>query len=237
MNVDPLASAKDSSRSSRAKEGKSLIKKTFGLAACGVMAALAAAGCSSGSSGSSATAGKGADPAASATAAASPKAMAPAWAKSLGSGVTVTGSSTAKAGDGSPAGVFLSLLKDVRAGNVSRMCAFYEPSIQSECKSQIGSMPAAELKSFMPTYKDLVPSYTAFDGDKALLGFTGTACSPGSTSSCTTNTNPAALFDSGKSFSTLWQAATADSNSNQSAYSLGPLIRVNGTWYFYTTSM
>jgi hypothetical protein len=158
MNVNPLASARDSSRSSRAKDGKSLIKKTFGLAAFGVMVALAA-GCSSGSSGSSA---------------ASPRVTAPAWAKSLGSGVTVTGSSTAKAGDGSPAGV----------------------------------------------------------GDKALVGSTGAVCEAGS---CSTNTNPAALFDSGKSFSTLWQAPANGSNS--SAYALIPLIRVNGTWYLYTTSV
>jgi len=218
MNVDPL-------------------KKTFRLAACGVMAALAAAGCSSSSSGSSAAAGKGAD-SASATAAASPKATTPAWAKSLGSGVTVTGSSTAKADDGSPAGVLLSLLRAAPTGNISRLCGLYEPSIQSECKSQVSSIPAAELKSFMPTYKGLVPSYTAFDGDKALVGTTGTECAPGSKSSCTTNTNPAAIFDSGRSFSALWQAAvSANSNSNQNKYSLAPLIRVNGTWYLYVTSM
>lgn len=218
MNVDSLASAKDSSRSSRAKEGKSLIK-TFGLAACGVMAALAAAGCSSGSSGSPA---------------ASPKATAPAWAKSLGPGVTVTGSSTAKAGDGSPAGVWLSLLKDVQAGNSSRMCALIEPSLQSACKSGTPSMSAAEFKSTMPTFKDRVPSYTAVDGDKALLGATGTVCLAGS---CFTNTNPAAGFDSGESFSTLWQAPSNGSNSIQSAYVLVRLIRVNGTWYLYATSM
>jgi hypothetical protein len=210
-----------------------LIKKTFGLAACGVMAALAAAGCSSGSSGTSATAGKGADPA-TATAAASPKVTAPAWAKSLGPGVTVTSSSTAKAGDGSPAGVFLSLMTNMRAGNFSRMCAFYEPSIQSKCESETKSMSAAEFKSVIPTFKDIVPSYTAFDGDKALAGYTGAICQVGS---CTTNTNPAALFDSGKSFSTLWQEEIANSNSNQNAYSLFHLIRINGTWYAYTTSM
>jgi len=177
-----------------------LIKKTFGLAACGAMAALAAAGCSSGSSGSPATAGKGADPA-SATATASPKATAPAWAKTLGPGVTVTDSRTAKAGGGSPAGVFQSLLKDVQTENFSRICALYEPSLQSECKSQTGSISTAEYKSGMPTFKDRAPSY------------------------------------SGKPFSTLWQAPTADSNSNQSAYALARLIRVNGTWYPYATSM
>jgi hypothetical protein len=149
--------------------------------------------------------------------------------------VTVTDSSTAKAGDGSPAGVFLSVLAAEPTGSLARICPFYAPSLLSKCKSEARSMSVAEFKSVMPTFKDIVPSYTAIDGDKALVGATGSVCKPGSTSSCSTNTNPAALFDSGKSFSALWKAA--NSNSNQSGYSLTPFIRVNGTWYGYTTSM
>lgn len=216
-----------------------MLKKTFGLAACGVMAALAAVGCGSGSSGSPATAGKGAGPApatatASAEATTSPEATTPAWAKSLGPGVTVTDSRTAKAGDDSPAGVFLSMLKAIRAGNSSRVCALYEPSLQSACNSGTPHMSAAEFKSTMPTVKDLVLSYTAFDGNKALLGATGTMCDA---SSCFTNTNPAAGFDSGKSFSTLWQVPIVDSNPNGIGYALARYIKVNGTWYVYAASM
>jgi hypothetical protein len=219
--------------SSRAKEEKSLIKKTFGLAACGVVIALAAAGCSSGSSGSSTTAGKGTGPA-SPAAAASPKATDPAWAKTLGPGVTVTGPSTAKAGDGSPAGVFLSAIKAAQAGSASQMCALYEPSLQAKCMSETGSMSVADFKSGMPTVNDRVPSYTAIDGDLALLGSTGKVCQAGS---CFTNNDPAALFDSGRSFRSLWLVPTNGSNSDQVAYALGRFIRVNGTWYNYAASM
>lgn len=148
--------------------------------------------------------------------------------------MTVTDSRTAKAGDGSPAGVFLSLLKDVQAGNASRMCGLYEPSLQSECKSGTPSMSAAEFKSTMPTSKDRVPSYTAVDGDEALIGATGTVCQAGS---CFTNANPAAVFDTGLSFSTLWQTPTGGSYPDQIGYALARLIRVNGTWYLYATSM
>ena len=164
----------------------------------------------------------------------SPKATTPVWAKTLGSGVTVTASSTAKAGDGSPAGVFLSLLKDAQTGNSSGMCALYEPSLQPECESGMESMSKADFMSGMPTFKDHVPSYTAIDGDEALLGSTGSVCQAGT---CSTNTNPAALFDSGESFGMLWQVPTNGSNSMQSAYELTRLIRVNGTWYLYATSM
>jgi hypothetical protein len=114
------------------------------------------------------------------------------------------------------------------------MCALYEPSLQSACESGTKSMSTADVKSGMPTFKDHIPSYTAFDGDKALVGSTGAICIAGS---CITNTNPAALFDSGESFSALWQAPTAGSSSNQGAYALARLIRVNGTWYLYATSL
>ena len=95
-------------------------------------------------------------------------------------------------------------------------------------------MSTADFKSGMPTFKDHVPSYTAFDGDRALLGATGSVCIAGS---CSTNTNPAAIFDSGKSFSTLWLAPAPSSNSIQATYALARFIRVNGTWYLYAPSM
>jgi hypothetical protein len=213
------------------QEEKSLIKKTFGLAACSVVIALAATGCSSGSSGSPATAGKGTGPALTA-AAASPKAAEPAWAKTLGPGVTVTDSSTARAGDNSPAGVFLRAIKAARAGSASQLCAIREPSLQAKCRSETMSMSVADFKSGMPTFDDRVPSYTAIYGDLALLGSTGVVCLGG----CHANSDPAAVFDSGRSFKSLWLAPTNGSNSSQATYELGRFIRVNGTWYSYSPS-
>jgi hypothetical protein len=205
-----------------------LIKKACGLAACGVVIALAATGCSAGSSGSSATVVKGTGPAALPTAAASPTAAAPAWATTLGPGVTVTDSSAARAGDNSPAGVFLRAIKAARAGSASQMCATYEPSFQATCRSETMSMSVADFKSGMPTVNDRVPSYTAVFGGLALLGATGTVCVAGS---CLTNSDPAAIFDSGRSFRSLWLVPTNGSSSNQAAYALARFIEVNGTWY------
>lgn len=231
MNARPPACDQDQGRSLGTNEGKSVIKKT--LAACGVIVAFAAAGCGASSSGTSAGVSGGS----SATPTASPTSAPPAWAAALGPGVTVTGSSTATAGDGSPAGVFLSLLKVVKTGNFSQMCASYEPSVQAKCKSTVGSIPAAEAKKALPTYKNIVPSYTASDGAKALVGSTGTACQPHSTPACSSNTKPAAIFDSGKSFSALWKEAVIANNSSQNTYSLIPFIKVNGTWYLYANGM
>jgi hypothetical protein len=149
------------------------VDRRIGLAACGAIVALMAAGCgtSSTNGNSAATGGPGA------TAAPSPSLSSaqPSWVKSLGAGVTVTGSSRATAGDGSPAGVFLAGVKDIESGHFADICSISEPSQQAACKSQFGSLPAAEIKADLPTYKNLATTYTAIDGDKALVGSTGNA--------------------------------------------------------------
>jgi hypothetical protein len=206
------------------------VNRRIGLAACGVIVALVAAGCgsSSTSGNSGATGGPGA------TASPSPSSTQPPWAKSLGPGVTVTGPRSATAGDGSPAGVFLTEVKDVESGHFTDMCSFTEPSQQAKCKSQFRSVPAAQIKAYMPTFKNLATTYTAINGDKALVGSTGSVCNPNATPKCFTNTDPAAIFDSGKSFATLWNEAV---NSKNDSYSLVPLIKVNGAWYGYSPSL
>ncbi len=207
------------------------MNRRIGLAASGVIVALVAAGCgSSSTSGNSAATG---GPAATAAPSSPPPNTQPSWVKSLGPGVTVTGSSSATAGDGSPAGVFLTEVKDVQSGRFVDMCSIAEPSQQATCKSQLGSVPAAELKADLPTFKNLAITYTAVDGDKALVGSTGSVCGPSATPKCVTNTDPAAIFDSGKSFATLWNETV---NSKNSSYALIPLIKVNGAWYAYSSS-
>ena len=185
-----------------------MVRTRIGLAACGVMAAVAAAGCSASVS------------------------RPPAWAKALGPGVTVTDSRAATAGDGSPAGVYLREIKDLKTGNLADLCSVAQPSQQAACKSGMKSLPASDIKSEMPAFKNFVLTYTAVDGDKALIGATGSICNHDS-KNCTSNTNPAAIFDSGKSFAALWKQATAAGNSNSNAYSLGQLVKIKGTWYEY----
>jgi hypothetical protein len=187
------------------------VKATSGLIACGVVALLGVAGCSSGGgSGGSA---------------------APSWAKSLGTGVTVL--AEGDAGSGTPGAVVQSLIGDEQSGQFSKVCSLTEPSAQSQCNSAISGASAAALASAMPTYKSIAVTWTAIDGDQALVGVTGTVCTPNESPSCFTNTDPAAWFDSGKSFATLWsQSSSASSN----AYSLAQLIQVNGSWYAYSSS-
>lgn len=85
-----------------------------------------------------------------------------------------------------------------------------------------------------PTFKNLKAGYTAVDGDKPLVGFTGTACILQMYPSCFTNKDPAAILDSGKSFSALWSQSHASSGEN--VYSLSSAIKVNGKWYAYAVN-
>jgi hypothetical protein len=184
------------------------------LGLCGIIAALAVAGCSSG--GGAGLIAK----------------LRPPWAKALGPGVTVTGPGGASAGDGSPGGVMLSTVADVRSGDYGRICALMEPSAQGECDSSVTAASTSALAGRVPTFSNFAVSYTAIDGDQALVGTTGTVCVPNQTPACYTNTDPAALLDSGKSFAALWTEAIGASGN---AYSLAPSVKVNGTWYAYTT--
>lgn len=197
----------------------------IGLAACSVaaLAIVAVAGCGSGgSTGSTGSAGSGGS-SASAT---------PSWAKALGAGVTVVPPGSMATASGSPGAVLEGVVADVQSGAYSKLCSLYQPSLQSQCNSSFASAPASALATAMPTFKNFAVTYTAIDGDKALVGQTGTFCNPGSPASCFTNTDPAAIFKSGKSFAAQWSAAVAASSST---YSLAPTVKVNGTWYLYSS--
>lgn len=202
-----------------------MTKVRIGLAACGVIVAAAATGCGAGSAGGSG-ATRGSGPSAAYTP--------PAWAKHLGAGVTVTDARAMAADPRSPAGVVLAEMSDLKAGKFADICSFNEPSDQSYCKEAMKQATASETKSAVPAIKNFTVTYTAVDGTKALVGATGTICDHSGKSNCTTNTDPAALFDSGKSFAALWKQATTASNSNNSAYGLNQLVKVNGTWYEYS---
>jgi len=72
--------------------------------------------------------------------------------------------------------------------------------------------------------------YTAVKGDEALAGTTGTFCNSGS---CFTNTDPAALFTSGKPFDTRWSDAN---NAGSNSYALAACTEIGGKWYIYESS-
>ena len=138
----------------------------------------------------------------------------------------------ASPGDGSPGGSLLGALTSAEAGDFAKFCSYLPPSQQGGCNSTLSGVPAASLKTEMPTYKNVVVTYTAIDGNEALVGVTGTICDPNQTPSCISNSDPAAFFDSGKPFPTLWSESVA----NSSSYTPAPMTKVNGKWYIYQGS-
>jgi hypothetical protein len=120
----------------------------------------------------------------------------------------------------------------MQAGSYAKICDYLQPSQQSRCTSEFGSAQASAIATAMPTFKNLRVSYTAIDGAKALVGMTGTICSPDQTPSCVTNGDPAAIFDSGKPFSAIWGESVSAASS---AYSLTPMIEFDGKWYGYSS--
>jgi len=189
--------------------------------AIAVLAMATATGCSSGGSGTPGTSAPGTgatdDPS-------------PSWARALGSGVTVTPPGASAAG--SPGAVLAGAIAAIEAGRYAKICAYLQPSQQSKCSSALGSAQASALATAMPTFKNLTVSYTATDGARALVGMTGTICNQGQQPSCVTNKDPAAIFDGGKTFSVLWTEAVSWTSN---AYSLTPMVEINGKWYGYST--
>jgi hypothetical protein len=160
----------------------------------------------------------------------------PSWAGALGSGVTVDSPRSASAGNDSPQGVLIGVSTAFSTGNFTSQCKYLQPSARSGCTSDWGS-PDLRMKVDLadyPTFKNLKVGYTAIDGDRALVGFTGTACILKMSPSCFTNKNPAAVLDSGKLFSALWSQSHASTGGN--AYSLSSAIKVNGKWYAYAVN-
>jgi hypothetical protein len=204
----------------------------YGLAACGVIAAVAVsiAGCSSGGSSTPSTSGGAAGTASSTAAAAGGGGSSPSWAAALGSGVTVMPPASVSPGLGSPQAAVTGDVENIESGQFTADCAYVEPDEQADCTSSLASIGPSAMASAAGTAKNFAIGYTAVDGNEALVGTTGTFCSPDSTPSCFTNSDPAAIFSSGKSFATLWSDANS-SQTSSNAYSLAPCIEVNGKWY------
>jgi hypothetical protein len=147
------------------------------------------------------------------------------WAAALGSGVTVDAPTSAAAGNGSPQAVVTGVAAAESSGNYASLCSYLEPSVQSECNSEVSAESSASpsaLASQIGTVKNVTVGYTAIRGDQALVGATGTFCASGT---CSTNSDPAALFSSGQTFSALWSAAT---NHAPGGYSLAACVEVDG---------
>jgi hypothetical protein len=199
------------------------------LAACGAVGALALAGCGMGSSGSSGAAP--ASPGHGAAGAGASGAALPSWASALGAGVTVSAASQVGPGNDSPAAAVQGEISALAAKDFKALCAYQEPAVQAKCNSQAGQ--AASLKDQLPYTVNPGLGYVVTDGTKALVGTTGKFCVPGQSPECFTNTDPAAVFSSGKSFASLWTSAVA---AGSTTYSPTPCVKIAGKWYIYSAS-
>ena len=165
-------------------------------------------------------------PASSATATASAQ---PSWAASLGTGVTVVAPQSVSPGHSSPQAVVKGLLTTLNAKQVAAFCGYALPSVQAQCKSGMSQTPTSRL----PYAKNTTVGYAVIDGNKAAVGMTGTYCTPGQSPECFTNSNPAAIFSTAHSFSSLWKNAISNSTT---IYSLNACEKIGGKWYLYSSS-
>jgi hypothetical protein len=157
----------------------------------------------------------------------------PSWAKALGAGVTVDAPTSAQPGHGSPGAAVQGFLTAIEAKNWAALCGYVEPAVYGQC-TQLSTYGSAASRYF-PSLKNIGLGYTATDGNRALVGTTGTLCAPpASSSTCHTNKDPAAILSSGKPFSTLWAEAN---NSSANAYSLALCVKAGESWYVYLQTM
>jgi hypothetical protein len=213
-------------QAARRGKGKRMIGKLAGVAGSLCCCAMLA-GCGGAAPSAPSSPGGTSSPASSGGAAG------PAWASALGTGVTVIPPAPAAPGNSSPAAVVQGIVTANVTNQLSSICAYVEPSFEAQCSQDAASALASQVASV----KNFAIGYVVIDGTQALVGTTGTSCAANMTPECETNTNPAAIFDTGQSFQTLWTEANANVSSNSSpaaAYTLYPCTEINGQWYLDT---
>jgi hypothetical protein len=153
----------------------------------------------------------------------------PSWAAALGAGVTVTPpSSNPPADTSSPGGVVKAELAAFTSGRLAAMCNYLEPAVQARCSSAVaGQTDTGAL------YTNFALGYIASKGTQALVGTLGTDCEPNASPTCVTNSDPAAVFSSDKTFDLLYSEAVASQSSSGHAYALIPCVKVGSNWYVY----
>ena len=148
------------------------------------------------------------------------------WKTSIGIGVSISPPAPASPGHRSPGAAVQGLADAVNSGHLSAACPFFPPRSQSQCMQATSTSNATD-----GDYKNFALGYVVIDGTRALVGSTGTFCQPGDTPECVTNTNPAALLDSGQGFTVMWTETLASANTGGNAYTLVPCIKIGTRWY------
>lgn len=151
----------------------------------------------------------------------------PSWKTTIGRSTSIGPPSAEAPGHGSPGAATQALADGLNSGKLSNACPYFEPSFQSQCQQSASSSNSTNGG----TYQNFALGYAAIDGARALVGSTGTFCQPGATPQCVSNTDPAAIFDTGKPFPVLWSETFASARSSTNAYSLVPCVRIGRRWY------
>lgn len=154
----------------------------------------------------------------------------PSWAASLGPGVTVEAPAS-KPVNGSPQGVVTDYVRALDSRDFTGACGYAVPADQTACKAEIAENGSQHAMPPDDTYNGFTVGYTLIDGHQALVGATGQLCVLTQAQTCVSNSNPAAVLDSGKSFAALWTLAV---HATSGAYSPIPCVQVSGTWYLDT---
>jgi hypothetical protein len=156
----------------------------------------------------------------------------PAWANRLGPGVSVLAPAPQPPGHSSPGTAVEGLLNALNSGKLVKACPYYQPAAQAACRTGLATATVAPGS----VAKNVGLGYIAIDGDRALVGLTGTFCQPGGSPKCITNHDPAAIFSSTVTFAHLWVQQVVLSNSPKLVYSLQPCVKVGRRWYVYSSS-
>jgi hypothetical protein len=152
----------------------------------------------------------------------------PAWAASLGRGVTITEPGTQPAsGTASPGGVVEAEFAATDGGHLAQGCAYLEPAVQMKCSSDAATAPPFSIQDHLSL------GYIAVKGTQALVALVGTDCQSDARPRCITNRNAATFFSSRHTFSALYRSALASEASPVHKYSLITCVRVGSQWYEY----
>lgn len=159
--------------------------------------------------------------------AASPRSSAsarPSWAAALGPGVTIVAPQAVTPGHDSPGAAVAGEITAIGNRQVTASCDYMLPADQAQCRSAVSQIPDSDI----PYSKNAAIGYVVIHGDRAVVGTTGTFCTPGQSPECFRNSDPAAVFSEVPSFSGLWENAMSNSTTQ---YSLTPCQKVGEKWY------
>jgi hypothetical protein len=156
----------------------------------------------------------------------------PPWARALGPGVVVTAPAPAAPGYNSPGAAVQGAENESNADTAALACEYYPPSDEASCQALFAEVNPSSSPGTMQM-SNFALGWVAVDGNKALVGSTGTSCDSDATPACFTNDDPAAIFSQAKPFSMLWTESVAADVSPTFSYGLVPCVQVGGNWYVY----